>query len=83
MSSDRCYRKHLSKKKILEELTSNSGKQFDPDLVRYMIDMIEDGFVYGIHHYDEEDNEINNLGDALVKKNIFRQLRGKKFARNL
>lgn len=66
MSSDRCYRKHLSKEKILEELTSNSGKQFDPDLVRYMIDMIEDGFVYGIHHYDEEDNEINNLGDALV-----------------
>lgn len=66
MSSDRCYRKHLSKEKILEELTSNSGKQFDPDLVRYMINMIEDGFVYGIHHYDEEDNEINNLGDALV-----------------
>ena len=26
---------------------------------------IEDGFVYGIHHYDEDDKEINNLGDVL------------------
>ena len=30
-----------------------------------MIDMIEDGFVYRIHHYDEDDNEINNLGNVL------------------
>ena len=70
MSSDRCYRKHLPKEKILEELIVNSGKQFDPDLVRYMIDMIEDGFTYSIHHYDENDREINSLGSVLeeVKK---------------
>ena len=65
MSSDRCYRRHLQKEVILEELIDNSGKQFDPELVRYMIDMIEDGFVYRIHHYDEDDNEINNLGNVL------------------
>lgn len=61
MSSDRCYRKHLPKEEILKELHENSGKQFDPDLVRYMIDMIEDGFTYHIHHYDEEDREVNHL----------------------
>ncbi len=66
MSSDRCYRKHLSKEKILEELMVNSGKQFDPDLVRYMISMIEDGFAYRIHHYDANGNEVNNLGDMMV-----------------
>lgn len=60
MSSDRCYRKHLEKEVILKELRENSGKQFDPDLVKYMIDMIEDGFAYNIHHYDEENREVNN-----------------------
>ena len=64
MSSDRCYRKHLDKEQILEELKENSGKQFDPDLVRHMVDMIEDGFTYNIHHYDEEDREVNNLGEV-------------------
>ena len=35
-----------------------------------MIDMIEDGFAYNIHHYDENDREVNNLGSVLeeVKK---------------
>ena len=61
MSSDRCYRKHLDKEKILKELHENSGKQFDPDLVKYMVEMIEDGFAYQIHHYDNEDREINNI----------------------
>jgi len=45
MSSNRCYRDALSKDKILSELTSNSGKQFDPQLVPIIIDMINDGFV--------------------------------------
>ena len=45
MCSDRCYRKHLSKEKIISELTQNAGKQFDPTIVPYMIDMINDGFV--------------------------------------
>lgn len=45
MSSNRCYRDALSKEKILKELVENSGKQFDPKFVPYMIEMIEDGFV--------------------------------------
>lgn len=45
MSSDRCYRKHLPEEVILEELNNNAGKQFDPQIVRYMIDMLQDGFI--------------------------------------
>lgn len=45
MSSNRCYRSSLSPEEIFRELTQNAGKQFDPALVPYMIQMIEDGFV--------------------------------------
>lgn len=45
MNSDRCYRDRLPKEKILEELRKNSGTQFDPEIVKYMIEMIEDGFI--------------------------------------
>ena len=52
MSSNRCYRKHLDKEVILSELKNNSGTQFDPSIVVYMIDMIEDGFTDKIQHDD-------------------------------
>lgn len=45
MNSDRCYRKHLSKEKILEELENNSGTQFDPEIVSHMIKMVKDGLI--------------------------------------
>lgn len=48
MSSNRCYRPALDKDKIMLELTSNSGKQFDPQIVPIMVNMINDGFVDGI-----------------------------------
>lgn len=44
MNSDRCYRKHLTKDAILAELRKHSGTQFDPDIVKHMIDMIEEGY---------------------------------------
>jgi HD-GYP domain-containing protein (c-di-GMP phosphodiesterase class II) len=30
---------------ILKELEENKGKQFDPDLAEYMIEMIKDGSI--------------------------------------
>ncbi len=45
MSSDRCYRKALSKEKIVTELKEGMGKQFDPDIVPHMLDMIQEGVV--------------------------------------
>ena len=43
MSSNRCYRRHLTKETIIQELKDNAGKQFDPIIVKYMIQMIEGG----------------------------------------
>ncbi len=45
MSSDRCYRKALSKEKIIEEFKNGIGTQFDPLIVPYILEMIEDGTV--------------------------------------
>ncbi|MDC7124196.1 MAG: HD-GYP domain-containing protein, partial [Spirochaetales bacterium] len=45
MSSNRCYRNGLNLKDIIIDLNNNSGKQFDPIIVPYMEEMIEDGFV--------------------------------------
>lgn len=45
MNSDRCYRKHLTKDVILNELEKNKGLQFDPVIAQHMIDMIMDGTI--------------------------------------
>ncbi len=42
MSSDRCYRKKLPIDVIVEELQACAGTQFDPKLVKYMLDLIRD-----------------------------------------
>lgn len=44
MSSARCYRKTLSYDYILQQLKDNSGTQFDPEIVKHMIDMVEEGY---------------------------------------
>lgn len=43
MNSDRCYRKRLPMEVIKEELRNNAGKQFDPEIVKYMLHIIEEG----------------------------------------
>ena len=45
MSSNRVYRRHLNKDEIIEEIQNGTGTQFDPDLVKYMVDLINDGYV--------------------------------------
>lgn len=45
MSSNRVYRRHLNKDEIIEEIQQGSGTQFDPEIVPYMVDMINDGYV--------------------------------------
>jgi len=40
MGSDRPYRKKLSQDKIMEELTEQSGKQFDPEVVKALISIL-------------------------------------------
>ena len=43
MSSNRVYRNHLQKDEIIHELSDCAGSQFDPDIVPYMIQMINEG----------------------------------------
>ncbi|MBP5649289.1 MAG: HD domain-containing protein [Clostridia bacterium] len=43
MQSARCYRPALTDEYIRNELVNCAGKQFDPDIVKYMLDMIDDG----------------------------------------
>ena len=45
MTTDRVYRKKLSKETVLEELEKNKGKQFDPHLADVFIGMIRGGVV--------------------------------------
>lgn len=43
MSSKRCYRDALDIEKIIAELKNCSGTQFDPRIVPYMLELIEEG----------------------------------------
>lgn len=42
MNSRRCYRNRLSKEKIIFELQSNKGKQFDPKVVDRFLELIQE-----------------------------------------
>jgi HD-GYP domain-containing protein (c-di-GMP phosphodiesterase class II) len=42
MISDRSYRKHLRKKDVISQLESNSGTQFDPQVVKALLRLISD-----------------------------------------
>lgn len=53
MNSNRVYRKSLPQKVILGELRKCSGTQFDPDIVKHMIQMLEEG-CYGFEVWDEK-----------------------------
>ncbi len=48
MSSKRVYKEHQDEAYILNEFEHCSGKQFDPNIVPYMIEMIKDGTVQKI-----------------------------------
>lgn len=52
MNSDRCYRKRLPQDVILQELRACSGTQFDPDIVKHLIQMLEEG-CYGFEAWDK------------------------------
>ena len=62
MTSIRCYRSKLPMDEVVEELKRCSGTQFDPDIVPYMIQMIEDGVV-------PVEIDENSLYSQLIVKN--------------
>ena len=54
MNSDRCYRKAYPMERIIKELKEGAGKQFDSEVVKVMLELIEENVFYGI---GKEDNE--------------------------
>ena len=56
MSSDRPYRKALSKGDAIEELRQNAGRQFDPDVVRTLANVLRERHLIS----DEQIKHINN-----------------------
>lgn len=57
MSSRRCYRNALSYDFILDELKRNAGTQFDPDILKHMVAIVEEGYA-PISDAEMEDYEI-------------------------
>ena len=55
MNSDRCYRKAYPMEKIVKELKEGAGKQFDPEVVKVMLGLIEEKVFYGIVSDDNEE----------------------------
>jgi diguanylate cyclase (GGDEF)-like protein/putative nucleotidyltransferase with HDIG domain len=62
MSSDRPYRHALCSDKVLEELRNGAGSQFDPELVKVFIGLIESGLPEGQEQAPEE------LSDSCIPK---------------
>ncbi|WP_051538262.1 HD domain-containing phosphohydrolase [Butyrivibrio proteoclasticus] len=61
MSSNRVYRRHLNKDEIMNEMQKGAGTQFDPNIVTYMVDMINDGYVNVVkmETYDQDETRAN------------------------
>lgn len=69
MSSNRVYRRHLNKDEIIEEIQQGSGTQFDPNIVPYMVDMINDGYV-NVVKMETADNDTGRSDFHLTEDDI-------------
>ncbi|MCR4791813.1 MAG: HD-GYP domain-containing protein [Lachnospiraceae bacterium] len=49
MTSNRSYRDYLPQEKVKKELVENKGTQFDPNIVDYMIQIIDEDRNYTLH----------------------------------
>ncbi|MCR5402866.1 MAG: HD domain-containing protein [Butyrivibrio sp.] len=69
MSSNRVYRRHLNKDEIIEQIQKGSGSQFDPAIVVYMVDMINDGYV-NVVKMETAENEDSNKDFHITEDDI-------------
>ncbi len=49
MTSNRSYRKYLSQDKVRSEIENNAGSQFDPDVAKCMLEIIDQDKDYTLH----------------------------------
>lgn len=70
MANDRSYRKRLSDQKIREELNKGMGTQFDPKIVKIMLQMLEEGFTLSTPKEELESSQSHIISDSasLLKK---------------
>ena len=52
MNTNRVYRKKLSMEKIISEIESNKGRQFDPKVADVMLGLLRDGKIGGVTEAD-------------------------------
>jgi len=64
MTANRVYRRKLDLTYVLEELRKGSGTQFDPKLVKIMLELIEDGTIDVRQIYESESSEENKDEDG-------------------
>ena len=62
MTTNRVYRKHLSKDIVLNELEHGKGTQFDPEICEVMIDLIKNNQLKEVQEHEEE----NSIEDAVL-----------------
>ena len=53
MTSNRSYRKYLPQDVVRSELEKNAGTQFDPEIAKHMIDIIDADKSYRLHERDK------------------------------
>lgn len=51
MNSDRAYRTKRTRKEIIEQFQIESGHQFDPDVAKTMLDMIDENIIFNDQDY--------------------------------
>lgn len=71
MTSDRSYRKRLSKEQVMEELIMGRGKQFDPYITDVLLELLEQGITID---EDRADLEIRQDGEIAEAGALLRQV---------
>lgn len=67
MTSNRIYRKHLDEDKVMSELKDGLGSQFDPEVGRVMIGLLEEGRLEPIALDGTEEKEVKNATTILSR----------------
>ncbi|HEX9024787.1 MAG TPA: HD domain-containing phosphohydrolase, partial [Geobacteraceae bacterium] len=52
MTSDRPYRKALPEEMAMQELIKEAGSQFDPELVRHFVELLQSGILSSIKEHN-------------------------------
>ena len=67
MTSNRVYRPKLSRDGITEQFISGAGSQFDPELCRVFVEMLDEGFTVQLNEEDEGGTAADESGMLLHK----------------